>query len=67
MAGLVPAIHVFYFAGIKTWMPGTQASEATPFFERLWPGMTAEGHRSAFDLGKIRHRPRRGADFVEQF
>jgi len=24
----------------KTWMPGTQASEATSFFERLCPGMT---------------------------
>ena len=55
MAGLVPAIHVFYFAGRKTWMPGTRL------------GMTAENSRSAFDLGKIRHRPRRGADFVEQF
>jgi hypothetical protein len=55
MAGLVPAIHVFYFAGVKTWMPGTR------------PGMTAEDRRSALDLGKIRHGPRRGADFVEQF
>jgi hypothetical protein len=41
MAGLVPAIHVF--ASGKTWMPGTQASEATPFFERLWPGMREQG------------------------
>jgi hypothetical protein len=24
MAGLVPAIHVFYFTGTKTWMPGTR-------------------------------------------
>jgi len=40
MTGLVPAIHVFRLAKAKTWMPGTQASEATPFFERLWPGMT---------------------------
>jgi hypothetical protein len=55
MAGLVPAIHVFYFADSKTWMPGTR------------PGMTVEDRRSAFDLGKIRHSPRRGADFVEQF
>jgi hypothetical protein len=54
MAGLVPAIHAFYFAGIKTWMPGKR------------PGMTAESSRSPFDLGKIRHRARRGADFVEQ-
>jgi hypothetical protein len=67
MAGLIPAIHVFYAADNKTWMPGTWASEATPFFERLWPGMTAEDRRSALDLGKIRHRPRRGTDFVEQF
>jgi hypothetical protein len=66
MAGLVPAIHVFYVADSKTWMPGTQASEATPFFERLWPGMTVENRRSTLDLGKIRHSPRRGADFVEQ-
>jgi len=67
MAGLVPAIHVFYVFDNKTWTPGTSASEATPFFERLWPGMTAENSRSALNLGKIRHRPRRGADFVEQF
>ena len=55
MAGLVPAIHVFYFADNKTWMPGTR------------PGMTVEARCSALDLGKIRHRARRGADFVEQF
>jgi hypothetical protein len=42
MAGLVPAIHVFTSVQLKTWMPGTQASEATPFFERLWPGMTSQ-------------------------
>ncbi len=24
MAGLVPAIHVFYVADNKTWMPGTR-------------------------------------------
>jgi hypothetical protein len=23
------------------WMPGTSASEATPFSERLWPDITA--------------------------
>jgi hypothetical protein len=53
MAGLVPAIHVLVVCtSVKTWMPGTigersdavlrtaMASEATPFFERLWPGMT---------------------------
>jgi hypothetical protein len=55
MAGLVPAIHVFCFSGVKTWMPGTR------------PGMTAEDGPSPIDLGKIRHRPRCGADFVEQF
>jgi hypothetical protein len=55
MAGLVPAIHVFYAADNKTWMPGTR------------PGMTAKDYRSSLDLGKIRHRPRRGADFIEQF
>jgi hypothetical protein len=33
MAGLVPAIHVLR-ARRKTWMSGTQASEAAPFFER---------------------------------
>ena len=66
MAGLVPAIHVFYLAGTRRGCPA-QGGEATPFFERLWPGMTAEDRRSPLDLGKIRHRPRRGADFVEQF
>jgi hypothetical protein len=25
MAGLVPAIHVFVWASIKTWMPATSA------------------------------------------
>ena len=30
MAGLVPAIHVFTAASLKTWMPGTS------------PGMTVE-------------------------
>jgi hypothetical protein len=55
MAGLVLAIHVFRFAGIKTWMPGTR------------PGMTVEDRRSALNLGKISDSPRRGADFVEQF
>jgi len=44
MAGLVPAIHVFLpWMLFKTWMPATQASEATPFFERLRAGMTTEG------------------------
>jgi hypothetical protein len=46
MAGLVPAIHVFRFELRKSWMPGTQASEATPFFERLWPGMTKQNGTS---------------------
>jgi hypothetical protein len=32
MAGLVPAIHVFSFLGLKAWMPGTS------------PGMTIENH-----------------------
>jgi ferredoxin len=40
MAGLVPAIHVF-LVGQRRGCPAPQASEATPFFERLWPGMTA--------------------------
>ena len=40
MAGLVPAIHVLLAALLKGWMPGTWACESTPFFERLWPGMT---------------------------
>jgi hypothetical protein len=38
MAGLVPAIHVFYVADSKTWMPGTR------------PGMTVENCRSALNL-----------------
>jgi len=40
MAGFVPAIHDFAAESIKTWMPAIQASEATPFFERLCAGMT---------------------------
>jgi hypothetical protein len=42
IAGLVPAIHAFASGQIKTWMPVTKASEATPFFERLCPGMTSQ-------------------------
>jgi len=42
MAGLVPAIHALSQPCEKTWMPATQASEATPFFERLSAGMTSE-------------------------
>jgi hypothetical protein len=51
MAGLDPVIHLFLRAA-KTWMPGAWASEATPFFERLWPGMTnvRPGFQS-FNLG----------------
>jgi hypothetical protein len=30
----------FFCVANKTWMPATQASEATPFFERLCAGMT---------------------------
>jgi hypothetical protein len=30
MAGIVPAIHVFLFCDLKTWMPGTR------------PGMTSQ-------------------------
>jgi hypothetical protein len=30
LPGLVPAIHVFFIASLKTWMPGTS------------PGMTVE-------------------------
>jgi hypothetical protein len=43
MAGLVPAIDVFCVGTFfKSWMPATQASEATPFFDRLCAGMTIE-------------------------
>jgi hypothetical protein len=34
-----PAVHVFDLAPNRTWMPGTPASAATPFFERPWPDM----------------------------
>jgi len=41
MSGLVPGIHVLLLvASQKTWMAGTQASEATPFFEPLCLAMT---------------------------
>jgi hypothetical protein len=33
MPGPVPGIRVFAAKYDKTWMAGTQASEATPFFE----------------------------------
>jgi hypothetical protein len=35
IAGLDPAIHRF-----RRWMPEHRRAEATPFFERLCPGMT---------------------------
>jgi hypothetical protein len=41
MAGLDPAIHAFGQAfRLEDVDAGTSASEATAFFERLWPGMT---------------------------
>jgi hypothetical protein len=41
MPALVAGIHVFVAsARTKAWMAGTEASEATPFFERLCPAMT---------------------------
>jgi hypothetical protein len=55
MAGLVPAIHVFYFADRKTWIPGTR------------PGMTDMDRRSALNFREISNGPRRSADFVEEF
>jgi hypothetical protein len=42
MPGLVPGIHVFGGVARKTWMAGSYASEATPFFERLCPAMTRQ-------------------------
>jgi hypothetical protein len=39
MPALVAGIHAMLM-GPKTWMARTQASEATPFFERLCPAMT---------------------------
>jgi hypothetical protein len=45
MAGLVPAIRVLFLQPKDRWMPGTKASEATPFFERLWPGMARDMSR----------------------
>jgi hypothetical protein len=42
MPALVAGIHVLLLAR-KSWMAGTQASEATPFFERLCPAMTESG------------------------
>jgi hypothetical protein len=41
MAGLVPAIHVLFVANLdRRGCPALRRAEATPFFERLWPGMT---------------------------
>jgi hypothetical protein len=43
MPALVAGIHALAprHEG-KAWMTGTQASEATPFFERLCPAMTIQ-------------------------
>src|SRR5579864_6381272 len=63
MAGLVPAFHVLPLA--KTWMPGTWASEATPFFERLWPDMTVRWLcESGLGLEIDRLRPLAGFDLL---
>jgi len=40
MAGLVPAIPIVGARHAAYEMPATQASEATPFFERLCAGIT---------------------------
>jgi len=40
MPGLVRGIRVLSRDAPKTWMAGTSASEATPFFEWLCPAMT---------------------------
>jgi hypothetical protein len=36
-AGLVPAISIMRGRAAPIQVPASQASEATPFFERLWP------------------------------
>ena len=42
MAGLDPAIHVFLSSCTKDVDARLhRRAEATPFFERLWPGMTS--------------------------
>jgi hypothetical protein len=41
MAGLDPAIHAFALPEkVSRGCPAHRRAEATPFFERLWPGMT---------------------------
>jgi hypothetical protein len=34
MAGLVPAIHVFFLAKVKTWMPGPRPGITNERFDR---------------------------------
>jgi hypothetical protein len=48
MAGLVPAIHVFFSPRLsKTWMPGTSPGTTN---ERLMPGKVTEPHIYAITL-----------------
>jgi hypothetical protein len=41
MPGFMPGVHVFSARKNKSWMAGHRRAEATPFFERLCPAMTA--------------------------
>jgi hypothetical protein len=42
MPALVAGFNVLWHKLSKAWMAGTQASEATPSFERLCPAMTGQ-------------------------
>jgi hypothetical protein len=50
MAGLVPAIHAFDFAGVvKTWMPGTRPgmTECVVRFDRIMLCRRVDGRETA--------------------
>jgi len=54
MAGLDPAIHVFVAVkGNQDVDARHRRAEATPFFERLWPGMTEKNVELYADGGRF--------------
>src|SRR5262249_59675976 len=66
MPGLVRGIHALSRDAPKTWMAVTSASEATTFFERVFPAMTLLRSTQRLveelpELGEVcRHQPGNG-------
>src|SRR5690242_1586689 len=65
MAGLVPAIHVLQDQLYKRRGCPAHRRSRTPFFERLWPGMTEEKKRNGRARASIGN-PRQYANRLER-